>query len=110
MELRLRIENDMAFLVRAGRPCICPYQTRLITAGAMAGTASINNAVCSSNCPLFEITPVKVRKDWTDFGLKPEPDAPLYTIGLCNDKYYANVPLESKEKPSENIHIFPKRE
>lgn len=99
MELRIKIENDIAVLTRAGRPCICPYQTRLITAGAMAGTASINNGVCSSLCPLFSAT------------VRPEqPTGDEYKVELCGGKTYLIVPSESIEKAPSKLQIFPKLE
>lgn len=43
-------------LHRNDRPLLCPYQTRILVPGRMAGTAEVNQATCNTSCALISIS------------------------------------------------------
>jgi hypothetical protein len=93
MELSVKIketENSDVVLTRNDRPLICPVATRLLTPGNMAGSLTMNQAVCGSHCALF-----KIQEDFQNG---------CYDIYLCNNQYFHNV--ETTEKQSKTPLIL----
>lgn len=88
MELHVKIkatENGDVVLTRNDRPLICPLATRLLTPGNMAGSLTMNQAVCGSHCALF-----KISQDW---------ETGCYDVNLCNNQYFHQVePTEKQPK------------
>lgn len=41
-------------LLMNGNPCICPFQTKLLVPGNIAGTVGLQEYQCTSNCQFFE--------------------------------------------------------
>jgi hypothetical protein len=80
MELHVKLkvnENGDMVLTRNDRPLICPLATRLLTPGNMAGSLTMNQAVCGSHCALFKI--------FQDF------ETGCYDVNLCNNQYFHRV-------------------
>jgi hypothetical protein len=67
------IEKDVWQLERNNKPLICPYQTRVLVPGRMAGTIDVNQATCNSNCAMFQI-----KINYSDESV---------TVKLCNKSY-----------------------
>jgi hypothetical protein len=88
MELHVKIketENGDVVLTRNDRPLICPLATRLLTPGNMAGSLTMNQAVCGSHCALF-----KISQDW---------ETGCYDVNLCNNQYFHQVEtIENQSK------------
>lgn len=55
MELSLKKINGIETLHRGDYPCICPFQSRILVPGRMAGTADINQPTCNELCPHFNV-------------------------------------------------------
>jgi hypothetical protein len=93
MELHVKIketENGDMVLTRNDRPLICPLATRLLTPGNMAGSLTMNQAVCGSHCALFKIS------HYLETG--------CYDVNLCNNQYFFQV--ETTENQSKNPLIL----
>ena len=88
MELSVKIketENGDVVLTRNDRPLICPLATRLLTPGNMAGSLTVNQAVCGSHCALFKIS--------------HDLETGCYYVNLCNNQYFHHVePTEKQPK------------
>jgi hypothetical protein len=80
MELSVKIketENGDVVLTRNDRPLICPLATRLLTPGNMAGSLTMNQAVCGSHCALFKIF--------------QDRETGCYDVYLCNNQYFHKI-------------------
>ncbi len=77
-KMELLETNDPAILLtRNGKMLICPYSTRLIVPGTMAGTANVQQVPCSTVCPHFEIIHFP----------KENTDKCRVVLNCCNTKY-----------------------
>lgn len=47
--------GDQLQLTRCGIPLMCPYISRILVPGQMAGTMGINQASCGSHCAQFRL-------------------------------------------------------
>ena len=53
--IRDQTNPEVVILTRAGQPLLCPYATRVLVPGNIAGSYGIDHKTCNSQCPLLGI-------------------------------------------------------
>lgn len=87
MALSIKKTGKIYSLENNGTPCSCPFSTRVVVPGRMAGTMELNVAQCSEACPLVEII-----QDLNG----------AFTVSICQDRKFAGV-KEVKESSLKSI-------
>lgn len=83
--------GDQLQLTRCGIPLMCPYVTRILVPGQMAGTMGINQASCGSHC--------------AQFSLHESSKKGSVMVGTCQS-HYPSVQLKSTENQAEKPSLL----